>query len=122
MEDKDRTELRSLSRQHMYDLWQRAKSGDLEGVDEENRHIVQALQLHADEYHNIFEFADVTDDREFDPDSETNPFLHISLHAAVTRQIEQKDPVEALQFYNAMRKKKCSHHDALHLLGAIMAR
>ena len=23
------------------------------------------------------------------------------------------------QFYNAMRKKKCSHHDTIHLIGAI---
>lgn len=120
--EKERGEsLKSFSRQQMHDLWQRAKNDDIEGLDEEGRHIVQALQLHADEYHNIFEFADVTEEREFDPDSEENPFLHISIHTVVTRQIEQRDPIEAFQFYNAMRKKKCSHHDALHLIGAILA-
>ena len=35
-------------------------------------------------------------------------------------QLEQKDPIEVVQFYNAMRKKKYSHHDAIHLVGQIL--
>ena len=39
----------------------------------------------------------------------------------IENQLESKDPIEALQFYNAMRQKKCSHHDTLHLIGLILA-
>ena len=73
-----------------------------------------------DEFFNAFEFADVLHDREFDPDTDVNPFLHITIHTAVENQLAAKDPIEVLQFYNAMRKKKCSHHDTIHLIGAIL--
>jgi hypothetical protein len=38
----------------------------------------------------------------------------------VENQLAAKDPIEVFQFYNAMRKKKCSHHDTIHLIGAIL--
>ena len=117
-ENMDRAQNRKLF--HM--LWERAQNDDFAGLDDEQRRIAEALKLHADEYHNVFEFSDVVPDREFDPQKgEVNPFLHISIHAAVQAQLEAKDPIEVLQFYNAMRKKKCSHHDALHLILTILA-
>ena len=117
-EDMDREENRKLF--HM--LWERAKTEDYSGLDDEQRRIAEALKLHADEFHNVFEFSDVVPEREFDPEEdEVNPFLHISMHAAVQAQLEARDPIEAFQFYNAMRKKKCSHHDSLHMIAAIMA-
>ncbi|MFC1788812.1 hypothetical protein ACFLZE_02735 [Thermodesulfobacteriota bacterium] len=33
--------------------------------------------------------------------------------------MQPKTPFEVFLFYNAMRKKKCSHHDTIHLIGAI---
>ena len=50
---------------------------------------------------------------------DVNPFLHITIHTVIENQLEARDPIEVLQFYNAMRKKKCSHHDTIHLIGAI---
>ena len=79
------------------------------------------MRSHAAEFTNQFEFADLTYDHEYDPDREVNPFLHIYIHSVVETQLDTADPIEATQFYNAMRRKKCSHHDALHLIGAILA-
>ena len=76
---------------------------------------------HQDEYFNQFEMADLTHDHEYDVESDENPFLHITLHAAVERQLEAKDPIEVYQFYNSMRKKKYPRHDTIHLIGAILA-
>ena len=36
------------------------------------------------------------------------------------RQLESKEPIEALQFYNSMTKKKVSRHDTIHLIGLIL--
>ena len=58
---------------------------------------------------------------QFDPESEENPFLHIAIHLIVENQLENRDPIEVFQFYNSMRKKKASHHEAMHLIGAILA-
>ena len=61
---------------------------------------------HEDEYFNEFEMSDLTYDYEYDVDSDVNPFLHVILHSAVERQLEAKDPIEAYQFYNSIRKKE----------------
>ncbi len=117
LEGMDRGEHRKL----MHMLWERSKTGDFEGLDDEQRRLAQAMKLHEDEFHNEFEFADVIQNREYDPDQdEVNPFLHITMHAAVETQIENKDPIEVYQFYNAMAKKKCSRHETVHLIAAIM--
>ena len=113
--------MRILHREQMHDIWKRAKAGDLEDLDDEQRHLAKIMLDHEDEFFNEFEFADVTADHEYEPDTETNPFLHIAIHSVVENQLESKDPIEALQFYNAMRQKKCSHHDTLHLIGMILA-
>ena len=114
-------ELRAFQRERMHELWEKAKNNDLEDLDPEERHIAGIMLDHQDEFFNQFEYADLTHDHEYDPDSEVNPFLHIYIHSAIETQLENKDPIEAFQFYNAMRNKKCSHHDVLHLIGAVFA-
>ena len=51
------------------------------------------MLMHEDEFFNEFEFADVLHDREFDPDTDVNPFLHITIHNAVENQLAAKDPL-----------------------------
>jgi hypothetical protein len=123
-EDLDEALMRKMrfaSRQEMYKLWQRAQSSDLEGLEPEQLQLAEIMRDHAAEFANQFEFADLTYDHKYDPDREINPFLHIYIHSVVETQLDTADPIEATQFYNAMRRKRCSHHDALHLIGAILA-
>ena len=101
-------------------LWERAKQDDFEGLNDEQRRIAQALQLHAEEYSEIFDNPEVLDKIALDPEEDVNPFVHISLHAAVESQLENRDPVEVLQFYNAMRRRNYPRHDTIHLIGAIL--
>ena len=112
--------LRVLNREHLHDIWEKAQAGDVEDLDDEERRFAKIMLDHEDEFFNVFEFADVTADHEHDPDTETNPFLHIAVHSTIETQLEIKDPIEALQFYNAMRQKKFPHHDTLHLMGMIL--
>ncbi len=121
MRDEMMSELRKLNRERMHDIWELAKSGDLDVLDGEERRLAEVMLEHEDEYFNQFEVADILGDHEFDPESEEDPFLHITLHTIVENQLEARDPIEAYQFYNAMRKKKASHHDTVHLIAAILA-
>jgi len=34
--------------------------------------------------------------------------------------LAEKDPIEVFQFYNAMRNRKCDHHETTHLIGVIL--
>ena len=113
--------MRQVSREKMFELWGRAKERDFEGLDGESQRIAKAMVEHEDEFYNQFEFADLTYDHDYDPDTEYNPFLHITIHSVVEAQLEQKEPIETFQFYNAIRKKKYSHHDAIHFIGQILS-
>lgn len=113
-------ELRKMTRENFHALWQIAKTGDVSELSGEEKSLAKIMADHQDEYFNQFEMADLTYDHEYDVDTEENPFLHITLHSAVERQLEARDPIEAYQFYNSMRNKKSSHHDTIHLIATIL--
>jgi hypothetical protein len=121
MEDDTRKLLRSVSRDHFHFIWENAKNNDLEDLDEDEKRLAKIMLMHEDEFFNEFEFADVLNEREYDPETESNPFLHIVIHDVIENQIRNRDPIESVQFYNAMRNKKYPHHDTIHLIGAILA-
>lgn len=112
--------LRLADRQLLHRIWLKARERNVDALNEEERLLAEIMLEHADEFFNQFEFSDVIGEHEFDPQSEMDPFKHVALHAVVENQLKSRDPVEVIQFYNAMRRKKCSHHDATHLLGAIL--
>jgi hypothetical protein len=120
MEKDLRQELKRLTGEHERVLWEIAKTGDLNGLSPEDKKLAEIMLEH-EEFHNQFEIADVLSEHEYDPDKETNPFLHVTMHAIAETQLENRDPIEVYQFYNAMRKKKASHHDAVHLIGVVLA-
>jgi len=111
---------RQANREHLHDIWRRAQDGQLDGLSEEERRLAEIMLAHSDEYFNQFEFADVLADREFNPDNEVNPFMHVTLHALLEKQVKDHEPIEALQFHNAMLRNKCSAHEAIHLLMGIL--
>jgi len=121
MTDEKINTMKKLTREHTHEIWQIAKSGELDILTGEDRRYAEAMLEHKDEYFNEFEMADLTYDYQYDPDTEENPFLHITFHVVVENQLADKDPIEVLQFYNSMRKKKYPHHDTIHLIGAILA-
>lgn len=113
---------RRANRKHLHSIWQRAQNGQLDGLNEEERRLAEIMVAHSDEYFNQFEFADVLADREFDPEGETNPFMHVALHALLEKQIKDHEPIEAFQFYNAMLRNKWTAHEVIHLLMAILVK
>jgi hypothetical protein len=114
--------LRGINRKHFHDIWKRAQNGELQGLTEEEQRLGKIMIDHSDEYFNQFEFADALADHEYDSETEVNPFLHVVLHAVAEKQVEDRDPIEAFQFYNAMLRNKCSRHEAIHLLNIILVK
>ena len=120
MSDDNFKEKRNKNRERLHDIWGIAKTGDLESLSGEDKRLAEVMIEHEDQYSSQFENADQISKRDYGANSGENPFLHIMLHSAVERQLESKDPIEAVQFYNSMRKKKVSRHDAIHLIGALL--
>ena len=120
MDKEIRHILKQISRERMHELWERAKERDFQDLDDDESRIAKIMVEHENEFFNQFEFADLTYDHEYEPDTEYDPFLHITIHSIVEAQLEQKDPIETLQFYNAMRKKDYSRHETIHFVGQIL--
>lgn len=121
MTDEAIIQMKKLTRDHTHKIWEIAKTGDLDSLSGEDKRYAEVMIEHKEEYFNQFEMADLTYDHQYDPDTEENPFLHITFHLVVENQLEDKDPIEVYQFYNSMRKKKYPHHDTIHLIGAILS-
>jgi hypothetical protein len=113
---------RKVNRENFHDIWEKAQNGELEGLTEEEQRLGNIMLDHSDEYFNQFEFADTLAEHEYNPDTEVNPFLHVTLHAIAEKQIQDRNPIEAFQFYNAMLRRKCSRHEAIHLLSVVLVK
>jgi tetratricopeptide (TPR) repeat protein len=122
MDDSVFETLRGINREHFHDIWKKAQNGELQGLNEEEQCLGKIMLDHSDEYFNQFEFADALASHEYDPESEVNPFLHVTLHAIAEKQVKDRNPIEAFQFYNAMLRNKCSPHEAIHLLNIILVK
>ena len=112
--------LKLVSHDQMSELWEKAKQRDLQGLDDEKQRLVKIMVDHEDELLNQFEHADLSYDPELSPETDYDPFLHISIHLLVETQLDQNDPLEAVEFFNAMCRQKYSRHDAVHLIGQIL--
>ena len=120
MDDSFFGTLRGINRKHFYEIWKKAQSGELQDLTDEEQRLGKIMLDHSDEYFNQFEFADALADHEYDPETGVNPFLHVTLHAIAEKQVQDRNPIEAFQFYNAMLRNKCSRHEAIHLLNIIL--
>ena len=112
---------KKTSREYLHKIWQAINKGELDGLGSEEKLLAEIMLEHEDEFSNDFEFADVAHERDYDPDSEVNPFLHIIFHSIVENQLKEGDPIEVYQFYNAMLRKKMPRHDIIHLVGRLVA-
>jgi hypothetical protein len=118
MKDPIPKDLKKLTGEHHQAIWESAKKGELHGLSPEDRKTAEIMLAH-EEFHNQFEIADLLSEHEYNPEREVNPFLHVTLHVITETQLENRDPIEVFQFYNAMRKKNASHDEAMHLIGIV---
>ncbi|MCF8078765.1 MAG: plasmid pRiA4b ORF-3 family protein [Desulfobacterales bacterium] len=116
MEQELREFFKTIGRGRLKKIWQQVKAGKVNDLESEDRRYADLMEEHKDEYFEAFEKAD---DRHLDPDADTDAYLHVSFHRMVEQQLDDSDPIEAVQLYNALRGKRVSHHDAVHLLAAV---
>ena len=120
MDEEIRKALELVSRDQMSEIWLKAKGRDFEGLDDETLRIAKIMVEHEDEVFKQLEYAHLNYDPDQDPETEYDPYLHITIHAIVEAQLELGDPIEVVQFFNAMCQKKYGRHDAIHLVGQIL--
>lgn len=78
MEDETVKTLRKLNRERIHSIWEIAKNGNLDILTGEERRYAEVMLEHEEEYFNQFEMADLTYEHQYEPDTDENPFLHIT--------------------------------------------
>ncbi len=103
-------EMRELSRERFYTLWQLARAGqELEGDDVRT---VQAMRDHP-EYYDVWEHANEFLQEEVTVDG-ANPFLHVTMHTVVENQAAQNDPPEVRAVLEFKTSRNIPRHQVVH--------
>jgi hypothetical protein len=109
--------MRELSRSHIADIWRRGQQG--ESLGSEDAPFYQAMLDHP-EYRDIWEHAAELGDREVVVQG-ANPFLHISLHSVVERQLADNNPPETAQALFRLTRGGMDRHEAIHLIASLLS-
>lgn len=103
---------RAQARQFFFDAWAKYRAGqalsDLEAM------AVEHIGRHP-EYHAVLEQPERHRERDWQPEmGETNPFLHLSMHLAITEQVSIDQPPGVRRRYQALVERFADPHAAEH--------
>lgn len=105
-----------LNRAHMAEIWR--KVNDNADLSEEEDLLAEQMQAHP-EYSDMWE-SDEMAAHLFDPTREENPFLHVSLHVMLERQIRAGEPACVLRAVERLEVEGEDPHDVRHTLMRIL--
>lgn len=106
------------NRARFFEIWQKARSNQpLEGEEA----LFGEIMLEHREHHPLFNLGEPAMQIDFAGRRETNPFLHISLHAVIEQQFKAGLPLETEQALLSLLARGESRHNAIHRIGAILA-
>lgn len=103
---------RDQARQFLFDAWKKfreqAALSDLEAI------MVNHIAQHP-EYHAILEDPERYREHEWLPEQgESNPFLHLTLHLAISEQLSIDQPAGIKARYERLLNRLGNEHDAQH--------
>ena len=93
-------------------VYKEIKEGKIKG-DRKFYYIKKAIEEHP-------EFEAYLKGDEVDSLVSPDPFWHLLLHVVVEETLERNDPPEISHFYTTQQAKGVSHHEIIHMLGAIL--
>lgn len=103
----DRNQLRKV----FYDCWQAKLSAA--PLDAMQQTLARIIEFHP-EYHALLENHDAIE-RDYLPEhGETNPFLHMSMHIALSEQLSTNRPIGIRECYQKLLEKHGAEHPAEH--------
>jgi hypothetical protein len=103
---------REEARELFFETWRRYTRG--EPLEPLQRTALASILLHP-EYHALLDRPDQTRGRDYHPETgDLNPFLHLSLHLAVSEQLSIDQPPGIRAQFERLRTVLGDEHDALH--------
>jgi hypothetical protein len=115
-EDINYKEIAKINRAYMAEVWR--KANDNEDLTAEEELLAEQMQAHP-EYSDIWTDEDMGDHL-FDPAREENPFLHVSLHVALERQILSGEPPCVREAVERLEAQGEDPHEVRHAILRIL--
>jgi len=109
----------NLSREYIKSIWEISKH-DIHSLDEDEQLLAFIMKDHEDLFGKFWNNMDEFLNYEFDPDTEINPFLHVTLHHVVETQIRRQEPPEVEIVFQALGNHDVSRHDAIHMIAEVL--
>lgn len=103
-------ELRELSHERTYRLWQAAKLGG--PLEDDDARLVQAMRDHP-EYYEVWDHANEFLQEQVVIEG-ANPFLHVVMHQVVENQAAQNSPPEVRAVLEFKVSQHVPRHEAVH--------
>ena len=106
---------RNAMRQVFFDAWTKAQNKKIiEPMTHMEVLIVGIIERHP-EYHSLINNPEQNLDKNYDPaQGETNPFLHMAMHLAITEQLNSQRPQPLTELYQQLTTKSGDSHQAQH--------
>jgi len=103
---------REQSRRFLFETWRKYRSSEpLAGLET----IAIGHILDHPEYHPVLSDPERYVERDYRPElSETNPFLHLMFHVALSEQLSIDQPIGVRAAYDALRVRFGDPHEAQH--------
>lgn len=103
---------RYQSRQFFFNTWY--KYNHQEVLSDMEEIALDIVLLHP-EYHYILDDTDRYHDKDYPPEmGTTNPFLHMSMHIAITEQLSIDQPPGIRDRFDRLQKKNKDKHETMH--------
>lgn len=118
MDEKIFTYFRAMSREDLIDIWEKSKV-DVNSLSESQRLMAFIMEEH-EEYREYWENFDKYRDYEFDPETEVNPFLHVTIHHIIETQIRRATPPQIERIFQSLKDIGKERNDAIHLMGTVL--
>jgi hypothetical protein len=110
---------RDQARQFLFDAWRKYREKQLLS---ELESLSVGHMLRHPEYHALLDDADANLDRDWRPEhGETNPFLHLSMHLAISEQLSIDQPAGIKAAYAHLCSRLGDDHDAQHTVMECLA-
>lgn len=112
--------LAQMNRAHMAAVWRKLQQG-VETLTADEQILANLMEMHSN-YSEIWRHIEDYGDRFFDPRREENPFLHVSLHVALEKQIHSGTPPCVLQTVQRLAARGDDPHELRHAIMGVLAR
>ncbi len=106
------------SRKYIHTIWNKVRT--LEPLDDDENILAVALCNHP-EYAELWAHVDRLSRKQIVQKYGVDPVLHVALHQAVEKQINDQDPPEVAEIVLALMQQGVPRHEAVHRVMLVLA-